>query len=173
MIFKSGRWLGPCFGKQPHPASTLCPCEDSRLSQTCAEPQHTDDSDSGLLVGTTVSWAPDTSGGALRLTRCYDPDRWHPRLWLPYAIVQQCRHRQHQPVTRSPCSDSVLRVFCHCQPRLLSALKPISIQNRSMRTSTHSGIIRFARSVITSHGSSCPHPPTPQSSFPDDAWRCP
>ena len=79
-----------------------------------------------------------------------------------------------------PVWGQSLRVFCHCHPTPLSALKPSSIQNRSpyQHTPASSG----GRSVITTHGSSWSSSQTtiivPRRRLlvgpvPDPAYACP
>ena len=119
-------------------------------------------------------------GGALRRPGAM------PRSMASSTLVPYASTHNVATDSTSQCREtrvgSVLRVFCHCHPTPLSALKPSSIQNRSpyQHTPASSG----GRSVITTHGSSWSSSQTtiivPRrrllvalKAVPDPAYACP
>ena len=177
MIFRSGGGLGQGSGSSQTLRHSL-PLSRSRLMQDMP-------CNSTLTVRLGVLTAlrcvgATNFGGALRRPGAMSRSKASSTL-VPYAST-------HNVATdsTSQCREtrvgSVLRVFCHCHPTPLSALKPSSIQNRSpyQHTPASSG----GRSVITTHGSSWSSSQTtiivPRrrllvalKAVPDPAYACP
>ena len=138
---QAGLGLWPRFGQQPHPAPELAPVHQPPQSADAVVDQ-ADSSTTGSVGGALM-----LPGAAQR--RLPPPGRgrgqagWR-RIRAAADSASQCREIRSGPV---------LRVLCHCQPALLSILKPGSIQKRSAYQLAPASPGAWPVNMV--HGSSC------------------